>query len=164
MYADDTTIFLHDLSQLAKVIQHIHWVGTFTGLSLNINKTITFNSEIIGKRILTEVSTRNTPVKYLEAFLGLGDLMKLNFEQPLRKAHGIMWNNHHLTLNAQILISKTFLFSVFTHLLNSIFLTAHEIDVIQKLVSDFVWRGRNKIRPLVMCGPYTLGGLKMLRV
>ncbi len=49
-------------------------------------------------------------------------------------------------------------------MLNSIYLSANQIDVIQKLVSDFVWRGKNKIRPSVMCGPYTLGGLKMLRV
>ncbi len=147
LYADDTTIFLHNLSQLAKVIQHIHWVGTFTGLHLNIDKTITFNSEIVGERILAGVSTRNTPVKYLGAFLGLGDLTKLNFEQPLRKAHGIMnkWNNRHLTLDGCILIFKTFLFSVFTHMLNSIFLTVSQINVIQKLVSDFVWQGRNKI-------------------
>ena len=141
LYADDTAIFLHDLSQLAKVIEHIHWVGTFTGLSLNVNKTIAFNCEIVGKKILAEVSTRSTPVKYLGAFLGLGDLTKLNFEQPLRKAHRIMnkWNNYHLTLDAHILISKTFLFSVFTHMINSIFLTISQIDVIQKLVSDFVW-------------------------
>ena len=166
LYADDTAIFLCDLSQLAKVIEHIYWVGTFTGLYLNVNKTIAFNCELVGKRILVGVSTRNTPVKYLGAFLGLRDLTKLNFEQPLRKAHGIMnkWNNRHLTLDGCILIFKTFLFSVFTHMLNSIFLTVSQINVIQKLVSDFVWQGRNKIWPLVMCRPYTLGGLKILRV
>ncbi len=115
LYADDTAIFLCDLSQLVKVIQHIHWVGTFTGLHLNIDKTIAFNCEIVGERIIARVSTRNTPVKYLGVFLGLGDLTKLNFEQPLRKACGIMnkWNNHHLTLDAHILISKTFLFFCF---------------------------------------------------
>ncbi len=70
-----------------KVIQHIHWVGTFTGLHFNIDKTIAFNCEIVGERILVGVSTRYTPVKYLGAFLGLGDLTKLK-KKGTQKCYG----------------------------------------------------------------------------
>ncbi len=40
---DDTTIFLSDLSQLAAVLTHIEWVGTFTGLKLNLEKILAFD-------------------------------------------------------------------------------------------------------------------------
>ncbi len=45
-YADDMAIFLPDIDQLAKVLKHIQWVGTFTGLELNLAKTIAFNPQI----------------------------------------------------------------------------------------------------------------------
>ena len=68
MYTDDTAIFLRDLSQLSTVIEHIIWVGSFTGLHLNLDKTLAFNSQTIGERIVAGVSVWNTPVKYLGAF------------------------------------------------------------------------------------------------
>ncbi len=43
LYADDTTIFLLDLDILPRVLWHINWVGTFTGLHLNLDKTIAFD-------------------------------------------------------------------------------------------------------------------------
>ncbi len=53
---------------------------------------------------------RNQPVKYLGAFLGLGDLSKQNFEKPLRVAKLIIsrWSKRSLTLDAHILVLKTF--------------------------------------------------------
>ncbi len=75
LYADDTVIFLRDLSQLSAVIEHIIWVGSFTGLHLDLDKILAFNSQTIGERIVAGVSVQNMPVKYLGAFLGLGDLM-----------------------------------------------------------------------------------------
>ena len=70
-----TAIFLRDLSQLSAVIEHIIWVGSFTGLHLDLDKILAFNSQTIGERIVAGVSVQNMPVKYLGAFLGLGDLM-----------------------------------------------------------------------------------------
>ncbi len=101
---------------MAKVLEHIQWVGTFTGLELNLSKTITFNLHVVGLTVQNGVSVRCAPVKYLGAYLGLGDLSKMNFEQPLQKAHTILskWSNWNLTLNARILVSKSFLLSVFT--------------------------------------------------
>ncbi len=40
LYADNTTIFIESLSQLATLIVEIQCVGHFTGLHLNLNKTI----------------------------------------------------------------------------------------------------------------------------
>ncbi len=74
------------------------------------------------------------------------------------------WNNRKLTLDACILISKTFIFSIFTHTLNCVFLLPTQIDMIQKLLSNFVWKGRSHVRFSVMSAKYSLGGMKMLWV
>ncbi len=57
------------------------------------------------------------PVKYLGAFLGLGDLSKLNFEQLLHKAKSIMsrWTGRNLSLDARILVSKICFLSLYSH-------------------------------------------------
>ena len=83
LYADDIAIFLSDLSQLGPVLAHIDWVGSFTGLKLNLDKTIAFDSRAQGKLKVSGVEIRCAPVKYLGTYLGLGDMSHLNFETPL---------------------------------------------------------------------------------
>lgn len=46
LYADDTAIFLSDITQLAAVLCHI---GTFMGLCLNMDKTIVFDPKASDK-------------------------------------------------------------------------------------------------------------------
>ncbi len=86
MYADDIALFLPNLSQLADVLKHIEFVGCFTSLCLNLDKTITFDSTAAHKLCVAGVCVWNIPIKYLGAYLGLGNLCRLNFEQPLQKA------------------------------------------------------------------------------
>ncbi len=166
LYADDMAIFLPDIDQLAKVLKHIQWVGTFTGLELNLVKTIAFNLQVKGTVLHGGIIVCCAQVKYLGAFLGLGDLSKLNFEQPLHKAKSIIsrWTSRNLSLDVRILVSKIFVFSVFTHVLNVVYITNAQIDLIQKLLNEFLWRGQNKIRPTVMYSSYHLGGMNMLWV
>ena len=90
LYADDIALFLADLTQLSNVIAHIEYVGHFTGLRLNLEKTIAFDSSAVHKLRVAGIMVRNAPVKYLGAYLGLGNLSKLNFEAPLQKAHEIL--------------------------------------------------------------------------
>ena len=80
LYADDTAIFVENPSQLQRILAVIQFVGTFTGLHLNIEKTIAFS---IVKCPEYKV---NKPVKYLGAYLGMDDNSDLNFSKPLNKA------------------------------------------------------------------------------
>ncbi len=149
---------------MAKVLKHIQWVGTFTGLELNLAKTIAFNPHAIGSMIQDGVAVCCAPVKYLGAYLGLGDLSKLNFEQQLCKARAVIskWSGRNLSLDARILVSKIFVFSVFTHILNVVFITNVQTDLIQKLLNEFIWHGQNKIRPIVMNSSHQMGGMNIL--
>ncbi len=90
LYVDNTAIFLLDLSQLHQMINHIQWVGTSTGLNLNLNKTITFYPKNkINKIYHHGVFASGTLVKYLGAYLGSGDLSHMKFEATLKKARNI---------------------------------------------------------------------------
>ncbi len=108
----------------------------------------------------------STPVKYLGAFLGLQDLSRANFEKPLRASRSVMfkWVHQSLTLDARILVMKTFVFSLLTHTLNVVVITHHQIDLIHKLLNDSVWQGRARVKQSVFCANYDDGGLKMLHV
>ena len=126
LYADDIALFVSDISQLASVIKHISWVGTFTGLELNITKTIAFDPNVQGKLQIARVMVGLAPVKYLGIILGIGDLSKQNFEKPwwTTKVVATRWGKHSLTLDARILVIKTFIFSLFVHVLNCTVITS----------------------------------------
>ncbi len=85
LYADDTAIFLRHLSDLLMTIKTIMEVGIFTGLQLNLSKTIAFAMNG-SKRIVAGIEVDSHPVKYLGAFLSLEDLSEMNFNKPLSKA------------------------------------------------------------------------------
>ncbi len=87
------------------------------------------------------MQVRCAPIKYLGAYLGISDLSKLNFEAPFQKMKSVLsrWSKRPLTLDARILVCKMFAFSIFTYVLNCIFISTHQLDIIQKALMDFVW-------------------------
>ncbi len=127
------------------VLHHIEFVGCFTGLTLNLDKTIAFDATAVPQLKVAGIMVRNAPVKYLGAILGLGDLSRLNFEQPLCKAKTALscWGKRSLILDARTLVIKTFVFSMFVDILNSVPVTSVQLDFLQKLITDFLWKGHS---------------------
>ena len=167
LYVDDTAIFLLDLSQLHQMINHIQWVGTFTGLNLNLNKTIAFYPKNkMNKTYHHGVCASGTPVKYLGAYLSSSDLSSMNFEAALKKARNVSswWGKRNLTLPVRVVVLKTFIFSIFVHILNSVHINQCQVDTIQKLLLDFLWQGRACLKMSMITVPPSQGGLKMLHV
>ncbi len=143
LYADDTAIFIMNLSQLPSILWHIHYIGLFTGLQVNLSKTIvlypTLNNEWNenwnknkNKVLISGVEVGNLPVKYLGAYLGCNDTTTMNFEHALSKARLIAnrWKKCTFTLPAQVTVIKTFIFSVFVHVLNVVEVSSSQIDTI----------------------------------
>ncbi len=86
IYADDKVLFVQKQDQLQLILDHIAWVGTFTGLSLNLVKTIAFSHRCVEPMKIAGIMVANKPIKYLGVHLGIGDLSVLNFEKPLHTA------------------------------------------------------------------------------
>ncbi len=83
MYTDDIALLIRK-ADLSKVLNILSYCGTFTGLHLNLSKTVPFDPH--EKPYLTHgISVMDQPVKYLGAFLGISDQVEQkNFE--MRKA------------------------------------------------------------------------------
>ena len=133
LYADDTALFIIDASQLSSIIQAIYYVGTFTGLNLNLEKMIVFLPSQTKPIFVSGVQIDSRPVKYLGAYLGLGDLSCKNFKVPLRKLRMKMnkWNKRILLLFAQVTVIKTFLYSLFAHVLNLVFIATDQLNLLK---------------------------------
>ncbi len=82
LYADNMTIVIESLSQLATLIIEIQCVGHFTGLHLNLNKMIVLSLHDKPQKI-SGVQVDNKPMKYLGTHLGTGNLSDINFSVPL---------------------------------------------------------------------------------
>ncbi len=155
LYADDTAIFIPDTDQLQSILDAITHVDEFTGLALNLEKMIAFSPLQERCQIIAGIQVDSVLVKYLGAFLGLGDLSALNFEMPLRKARIKLqkWNKRKLSLFARITVAKTFIFSLFTHILNSTWITNDQLNLTQKILNEFLWGGENKLKPSIFFCP-----------
>ncbi len=84
LYADDIVLFIENVSHIPSIINHINIVRTYTGLSLNLDKTIAFCHKQKIDLDVGGILLRNAPVKYLGVFLGCGDLTSMNFKKPLQ--------------------------------------------------------------------------------
>ncbi len=138
LYVDDTVIFVQNVEQIPLLLETIHHIGEFTGLTLNVAKTIAY--AFGDKSIVDGVVVDSKPVKYLGAFLGLGDLSAKNFEKPLKNARNNLqsWNKRHLIIPARVVIAKTFIASLFIHVLNTVHIHTQQLQIIQNLLNDFL--------------------------
>ncbi len=83
IYVDDNALFALNVAQIQSLVEHIQMVGSYTRLWLNLENTIAFCPAAKGSCFVASIEVDSCPVKYLGAYLGTGDLSKLNFEKPL---------------------------------------------------------------------------------
>ena len=64
----------------------------------------------------------------------------INFQTALDKMRAVStrWRARNLTLQAQVLVLKCMIFSIFTHVLNTVTMSGHRLDLIQKFANDFL--------------------------
>ena len=62
------------------------------------------------------------------------------------------------------MVIKTFLLSIFTHILNTVHVTPNQISVIQDILNDFLWKGRSKVKHSVAYASVQDKGLTMIHV
>ncbi len=101
---------MKDTTQISAIISHIWLVGKYTGLSLNVNKTVIFDLKSQIDTYLHGMLVTLKLVKYLGAFIGKDNLSHLNFDVTLQKARKIAtrWNKRQLSLPGKVLVCKTY--------------------------------------------------------
>ena len=61
-------------------------------------------------------------------------------------------------------MAKTFIASLFVHVMNTMFFQMQQLQFIQQLLSDLFWKGHAKVKNSVACAPILDGGLNMLHI
>ncbi len=103
LYANDVALILEHTGVLPRVIELIQYCGHFTGLKLNLSKTVAYAPSINKPVITAGVRVSSEPVKYLGSYLGDHKTAEdLNFSNALAKMRDISsrWKCHSLTLKA----------------------------------------------------------------
>ncbi len=103
LYADDVALILEYIDVLPRVIILIQYCGQFTGLELNLSKTIAYCPWVQVPFTLVGIRISSEPVKYLGSYLGNKDEAEhMNFQTALDKMQAISarWWARHLTLCA----------------------------------------------------------------
>ena len=173
-YADDTNFTLDGSEKsLTEVMKILDDFASCSGLKINKDKCMAtwFGSKINSNEQLCP----HIPLKWSkEPFKILGiifstDLKKmcsLNFEKQLYKAKRIIfsWSNRVLTINGKIIIIKSQILPLFTHLFSALPSPDHLFfKQFNSLLYKFIWNGkRDKIRRNLLINEYKQGGLKMI--
>ena len=105
-------------------------------------------------------------LKILGVYLTLNEDLKekINFKEILSKIKKILnwWKQRDLTLMGKNQLLKTFIYSKLIYVASLIPVPLWVYEELEKLVSDFFWRGRPKIQKSIMYLNYKGGGLKMM--
>ena len=147
--ADDTTLFLKDLSSVEEAIDLFNDFGRHSGLRLNIDKT-----EIVplGTLCLTEnvlprniknITIKRTSFKTLGVWFSIdsSNSVELNYTDRLKIVEKLlyMWSSRNLSWKGKITILKSLVIPKFLHLFSSIYTPVDILDKIDKLLFNFLW-------------------------
>ncbi len=142
LYADDLALILPNLQVVPDVLQDLQMCGKYTGLTLNLDKTIVYDPKVKDDFRFHGVTVMSGPVKYLGTYLGLSpQVAKLNLDGAVQKMKNTAakWWKHPLTLFAHVTVLKAMIVSKVIHILNTCYVPSTTIDFLQKFANKFVW-------------------------
>ncbi len=89
LYADDITLILENIDVVPKVIRLIQMYGKFTGLQLNVHKTVGYMPHLMTPRTVAGVKISSDLVKYLGVFIRRDVAEDRNFNSILDKMKNV---------------------------------------------------------------------------
>ena len=175
LYADDITLFLKDMMDFREVLSKIKKFSNFSGLCLNINKTLAvrFGDENwvgvfkCGIRFVDQIKILGI---YFSINVDTQSLLK-NFSSKIENLEHIchLWSRRKLTLLGKITILKAFGLSQFIHIMQSIGIPDVILSEINKIMFRFLWKSNfsnsrtcEKVNRATMCNRKDKGGLDMI--
>ena len=176
-YADDTSLFLRDRTDVKNALTIVEQFAVFSGLKLNKNKTEAMR---LGKNDENVAITENIKCTLTIKILGIyfsnttpASCLALNWESRLENLTRIIkaWEKRNLSIIGKIHIIKTFLLSQFVYIMQCLCLPEDVLKNINTIVFKFLWKKKTcnkkafeKVRRDVMCENYEAGGLKMINI
>ena len=167
--ADDTTLYLADISSLKNALLLLERFSVCSGLCINRDKT-----EVIPLNI-QNVDTYKLGIFWQKgSFKMLGiwfssnedEMIWLNVNDKVERTKNTIttWSNMHLTMFGKITVLKTMVLSQILNVCSTVYVPEFFIKLIDKLFLPFLWgQGkRAKVKREVMINSKTLDGAKMI--
>jgi len=169
LFADDLTGFLKNDHSLIKFMGLVEAFGECSGLRINLDKSEVM---ILGNRghclLRNGIEIRNLKIKHSVKILGAHFTYdqrakrKLNFDEIVtsvkQKLH--IWRWRDLTIIGRIQIVETFIIPVFLYRASMICSDQEFVKELNKIIFEFIWRGKDKIKRSALIGDIRDGELK----
>ena len=171
IFADDLTAFLSNKASCDNLMSTLEQFRECSGLIVNKDKT---EAHWLGKfyenppALLHDIKKINKPIKILGVFFTYNKTLDytLNFDGVIQSIANTLklWKWRNLTLFGRIQIIKTFIIPKLCYRTNIIILDASLLKEINRLLFQFIWNGKDKIKRSVLINNYDKGGLKMFHI
>ena len=165
-FADDMTTFLKDDQSADNLMKLLKDFGVCSGLKLNKSK---LEACYLGTSSTTDFNI-NVDIKDCIEILGIffsynrKEAAKLNFVSILDslKKKLNLWKWRNLTVLGRVQIVKTFAISKFLYRASQLPLCNEIIKSANKIIYDFIWKGKDKVKRRALINKIENGGLKMI--
>ena len=162
------TTFLKDDQSADKLLKVLNDFGRCSGLKLNKSK---LEACYLGTSSPTDFHI-NVDIKDCIEILGIffsynkKEAAKLNFESILDslKKKLNLWRWRNLTVLGRVQIIKTFAISKFLYRASQLPLSNEIIKSANKIIYDFIWKGKDKVKRRALINNIENGGLKMIHL
>ena len=168
-FADDLKLFLRNQISLNPLFNTVQQFTLCSGLEINYQKTevILLGNQKNASKYLAVLNTK-IKVKKAIKILGIhftydrGLWRKLNFDEILKsikeKLQFRNWRN--LTILGRIQIVKTFVIPIFMYRAGLVSVNKDVIKEANKIIFQFIWKGKDKVKRSTLIGDVENGGLK----
>ena len=163
--ADDTTLFLKDVSSLRYALEALDNFQKISGLKLNRSKTevLALGSHDNLKQLKLKIvgNTCSLGIWYSKS---LDDIILNNHLKKLEDIKTLFntWKRRKLTLYGKATVIKTLAIPKLNHVIANLATPEWFSEGIQKLIIDFIWDGKPpKIKTSVIRNTIQRGGLKI---
>ena len=174
-YADDTLCYLDgSVNSCRALFDDLGTFAKYSGLKPNIEKTQAFwagKDADTKEPICSELNMRWTnKLKVLGITFSNVDAQSVteNFENKLARMKTIIasWNRRSLSLKGKILIIKTLLLPILTHIFTALPRPPNEFMArLKTILFQFIWNGKvDRIKRSSLCKPYADGGMAMVDI
>lgn len=166
--ADDTAIFLKDVSQVKRIIECIKTFSKVSGLHLNIKKCTLFP---IKDNDIPFTEFEGIPIKEEVTYLGINickdqtNRTQSNFQPLLSKIKKRfdIWLMRDLSLKGRILLSKTEGLSRLVYPAKVLDVPKYFLKKVDSALFNFIWKNKpHYLNKNILCNSYNQGGLNVL--
>ena len=166
--ADDTTIFLRNVTSTERVFAFLKHFHRCAGLKLNMDKT---EGIVLGRTVFDQTYKHGIkwvkgPVKVLGIWVGkdTNEVIDKNFDLKVEKLKVLlnMWKQRNLSIKGKITLLRSQALPLILYPCAVLFIPDYVLKEIDQLFFDFLWpRQKHHVKKQVIIQSIEEGGLKM---